>query len=82
MHDSVTGTLARKIKDGLAAEVKRQLELGVDDLLEEDRHLLDINLDDLESSTGERQQYWLLAIEAARIAAQLAHVAAQQAGTT
>ena len=33
---------------------------------EQDRYLLDINLEDLETSTGEDQYYWLIAILAAR----------------
>ena len=33
---------------------------------EDDRFLLEINLDELHSSSGEDQSYWLLALEAAR----------------
>ena len=33
---------------------------------ERDHYLLEINLEDLETSTGENQHYWLLQIEAAR----------------
>jgi hypothetical protein len=35
------------------------------DLLDEGQYLAEINLNDLESSSGERQEYWLLAIRAA-----------------
>ena len=33
---------------------------------EEDKYLLEINLSDLENSTGEDELYWLLAIETAK----------------
>ena len=33
---------------------------------ERDHYLLDINLEDLETSSGEDQHYWLLQIQAAR----------------
>jgi hypothetical protein len=33
---------------------------------EEDRWLLEVTLDDLETTSGETQAYWLLAIKAAR----------------
>ena len=56
----------------------RQLEMGAEGLLREDQFLLEINLDDLESSNGERQEYWLSAIQiqAARKACFLAQGAA------
>ena len=34
-----------------------------EDLLEEDKFLAEVNLDDLEESSGERQTYWLLAMK-------------------
>ena len=42
------------------------MELGSEGLDEQDRYLLDINLEDLETSSGEDQYYWLVAIQAAR----------------
>jgi hypothetical protein len=42
------------------------LELGEEGLEEDDRFLLEINLDELDTSSGEDQAYWLLALEAAR----------------
>ena len=33
---------------------------------EQDKYLLEINLEDLEHSSGEDQYYWLLAIQSAR----------------
>ena len=39
--------------------------------MEEDKYLLEVNLDDLENTSGEQQEYWLLAIRAAREARRL-----------
>ena len=47
-------------------EIEKQKELGTDSLEEGDKYLMDINLEDLENTSGEKQQYWLLAIRAAR----------------
>ena len=38
---------------------------------EGDKYLMKINLEDMENTSGERQQYWLLAIRAAREARKL-----------
>ena len=40
------------------------MELGEEGLEDEDKYLLEINLDDLGTSSGEDQTYWLLALEA------------------
>ena len=40
-------------------------------MLEEDKYLLEVNLEDLETTNGEGQEYWLLAIRAAREACRL-----------
>ena len=48
-----------------------QLDRGGEDLEEDDKYLLDINLGDLDSTSGEKQEYWLLAIDAAREATRL-----------
>jgi hypothetical protein len=34
--------------------------------MEEDQYLAEVNLEDLESTTGKRQEYWLVAICVAR----------------
>ncbi len=47
------------------------MDKGWDDLLEEDQYLAEINLEDLENTNGERQEYWLVAIRAARTASRL-----------
>jgi len=47
------------------------MELGEAGLLEEDNWMLEVNLGDLESTSGEQEQYWLVAIKAAWEAAML-----------
>ena len=37
--------------------------MGVEELTEEEKLLVEVNLEDLEYSSGERQTYWLLAME-------------------
>ena len=66
MHDRTTGTLVSSHKEGLLKEIEHQLTLGPEGLSEEDRFLLECNFDELTSTTGEQQEYWLLAIQAAR----------------
>ena len=64
--DKVTGTRVTAHKEEIQPEIERQLELGTEALLDEDQYLAETNLNDLESSLGERQEYWLLTIHAAR----------------
>ena len=71
VHDKTAGELVTKRKEEIRKALEDQLELGEEGLLEEDRFLLDINLDDMDTSSGEDQAYWLLALEAARDARQL-----------
>ena len=72
VHDAMSGTLVTKRKEEIQREIETQQAEGLQDLQEEDQYLLEINLDDLEHSSGERQEYWLLAITAARKAGILA----------
>ncbi len=44
-------------------EIELQRDLGDAGLLEEDKYLAKVNLGDMETTSGERQQYWLLAIQ-------------------
>ena len=55
-----------KRKEEIWRALEDQLELGEEGLEEDDKFLLDINLDELDTSSGEDQAYWLLALEAAR----------------
>ena len=43
-------------------EIEKQQELEEESLLEEDLYLVEVNLDNLETSSGKRQEYWLLTI--------------------
>jgi hypothetical protein len=71
VHDWTTGTIISDHKEELMREIEHQLELGADGLAEEDRFLLERNFDKLSMTNGELQEYWLLAIQAAREACQL-----------
>jgi hypothetical protein len=66
VHDRAQGTQATLQKEELQKEIKAQQDLGYDGLLEEYQYLAEVNLDDLESSSGKRQEYWLVAICPAR----------------
>ena len=72
VHDKTNGQLAMIWKEDIAARIEEQLLLGHGDLLDEDQYLLGVNLGDLRDSTGESQEYWLLAIQAARVAGGIA----------
>jgi hypothetical protein len=67
VHDPVSGTIATGTKEELLVEIERQRELGDAGLLEEDKYLAEVNLEEMATSLGEQQHYWLLAIQTARI---------------
>ena len=62
--------------------IKEQREMGMNGLLEEDQWLMEINLGDLDEVSGEREHYWLVAMEAAWEAARIlgGRARAQEAG--
>ena len=66
VHDIISGEKAMGRKESIRNEF--EYEAG---LAEEDQYLLDIDLDDLDHSTGEVQAIWLLALKAARKAQQI-----------
>ena len=66
VHDTLAGVSATARKEEIQRFIKDQLELGGRGLDEQDHFLLEINLEDLETSSGKEQHYWLLQIEAAR----------------
>ena len=66
VHDAVAGVNATARKEEIQRFIEDQLEMGEEGLDERDHFLLEINLEDLETTSGEEQQYWLLQIEAAR----------------
>ncbi len=67
VHDRWCGTAHSLRKEQLLLKIEGQLEMG-DDLLPEDQYLMEINLGDIDSSSGDGHEYWLLAIKAARVA--------------
>jgi hypothetical protein len=71
VHDCMTCTLILVHKEELLKEVKDQLNIGPDGLDEQDRFLLECNFDDLATTAGVHQDYWLLAIQAAREASRI-----------
>jgi hypothetical protein len=71
VHDRTTGILILMHKEELLKEIKHQLLLGADGLNKQDRLLLKCNFDKLATYSGEHQEYWLLAILAAREASQI-----------
>ncbi len=84
VHDRSTGTLVAAHKEELMKEIEHQLELGEEGLAEEDKFLLECNFDELATTNGEQQEYWILAIQAAREACRLCAMArgsAQRSGT-
>ena len=64
VYDTVRGLKAAERKEEIQREIEDQIELGGSGLDEQDRYLLEINLEDLDTSTGEYQYYWLIEIRA------------------
>jgi hypothetical protein len=71
VHDRSTGTLVSAHKEELMKEIAYQLELGAEGLAEDDRFLLECNFDELTTTNVVQQEYWILAIQAAREACYL-----------
>jgi hypothetical protein len=61
----VSGTIVTEKKEELLLEIERQWDLGDAGLLDKDKYLGEVNLGDLETTLGEPQHYWLLAIKTA-----------------
>ena len=78
IHDSVAGTQATLWKEEIQRKIEEQMEMGSDGLLDEDLWMMEVNLRDLETTSGEQEEYWLVAIRAAREAATLTRQQAQQ----
>jgi hypothetical protein len=78
VHDATSGSLATAKKEELQKAIEDELELGGEGLVEEDLYLLEINLDDLATTSGEDQTYWLLEIRAARAWRSLQSAAGQR----
>jgi hypothetical protein len=78
IHDRCKGTQVTLRKEELQKEIETQQEMGYHGLLDEDLYLVEVNLEDLEITSGEQQEYWLVAIHAAREAGLLSEAAQQQ----
>ena len=52
VHDRVQGTIATQRKEELQREIEDEQEQGFDGLLEEDQYLEEVNLEDLENTSG------------------------------
>jgi hypothetical protein len=57
VHNPVLGTIVTARKKELLWEIERQQELGGAGLLEEDKYLAEVNLEGLETTSGEWQHY-------------------------
>ena len=79
VHDRTTGVLISTHTADLLKEIERQISLGPDDLAEENRFLLECNFNDITSTTGEAQGYWLLGIQAAKEASRIRRKAREEA---
>ncbi len=74
IHNEVFGTQVTLRKESIQREIEEQMKLGEAGLLEEDHWMLEVDLGDMENTNGKQEEYWLLAIKAARVAARLAGV--------
>jgi hypothetical protein len=66
VHDRSTRTLVSAHKEDLMKDIAHQLEMGAEGLAEGNRFLLECNFNKLATTNGEQQEYWILAIQAAR----------------
>jgi hypothetical protein len=64
--DNISGTLVTLRKEKLQLEIERQQELGTAGLLDEDCHLAECNLGDLEDSSGAKEIYRLITTDGVR----------------
>ena len=71
VHDAVAGVAATARKEEIQQFIEDQIELGEEGLDASNYYLLEVNLEDLETTSGEEQHYWLLQIQAARRESQL-----------
>jgi hypothetical protein len=81
IHESVAGTQATLQKEAIQWEIESQMELVMAGPLKEDPWMMEVNLGDIESTTGEQEEYWLVAIKAAPEIATLKQQRANQTHT-
>jgi hypothetical protein len=80
IHYRCKGTQATLWKEELQKKIEAQKEMGYHGLLDEDLYLAEVNLEDLESNSGEQQEYWLVMICTVWEAGLLSGAAQQHAG--
>ena len=66
VHDHTSGMLTNLYNTEFLNEIAGQLLMGANHLMEDDKYLLEYNILDLVATIGKEQEYWLLAIKAAR----------------
>jgi len=71
VHDKFSEIQATQQKEELQMVIEAQQDMGWEDLMEEGQYLVEVNLEDMEHTSGERQEYWLVVIQAAREASRL-----------
>jgi hypothetical protein len=71
VHDRFSRIQATQQKEELQMVIEAQQDMGWEDLVEEDQYLAEVNLENFEHTSGERQEYWLVAIQVAREASRL-----------
>jgi hypothetical protein len=78
VHNHTPGTLVNQHKAEISEEITKQLSLGAELLMEDNKFLLECNLSDIVTTNGEQQEYWLLAIQAAQEAGRIQMQAQQE----
>jgi hypothetical protein len=71
IHDKAAGTMVTLRKEEIQQEIKKQMEQRGESLLDEDQWLMEVNLGDMEESSGEWEQCWLVASQTAQEAVAL-----------
>ena len=63
VHNHKSGMARTLQKKHFLQEIEEQLKMEYA-LFEEDQYLMEVNIDDLGNSSGEQQEFWLLAVKA------------------
>ena len=66
IHDQISGLETTKSDEQLQSEIDQQMDLGCNGLDDCDKWMLEVNLKDLENTSGACERYWLIAIKAAK----------------
>ena len=66
LHNHTVGYLRLKQRDAILVEISRLAELDVEDLPPESQFLLEVDFAALSRAPSDQQEYWVLAVKAAR----------------